>query len=370
MDKIVYLSVAGSGKTYDLCHRINEQKRNIIIAFTNQNIENIRREIFDRLGYIPDNTEILTFHSFIYRDFLMPFEYIVWDKFKRKRFNKRVRTKGISLLEPPKSSLVVDKKVVNNPRYIKDKYIEHYIDIDTKKYYCSRISKLIKKCKIRDGIILKAIERLELYYDNLYIDEFQDFRKYDYKLLNDIIKRSKLNCYLYGDFYQHSVSGVNNYGPPFKKGNKYISYKEFVDELEQNGYVVDNKKLKRSRRCSSDVCKYIREKLDIKIYSCSDNEGKVKHIKCEEDIKRIIENDNIIKLFYNNANKQLCKSINWGYSKGDTYDEICVIKTKKLNLDSKITRNKYYVALTRSKGDVYLIDKDQYDNYLNNRYKL
>ena len=41
MDKRVILAVAGSGKTYTICSEIDISKRNLIIAYTNQNIKNI-----------------------------------------------------------------------------------------------------------------------------------------------------------------------------------------------------------------------------------------------------------------------------------------------------------------------------------------
>ena len=67
MDKRVILSVAGSGKTYHICNEVNETKRNIIIAYTNQNIKNIYKELIKRFGYIPNNTLVMTFHSFLYK---------------------------------------------------------------------------------------------------------------------------------------------------------------------------------------------------------------------------------------------------------------------------------------------------------------
>lgn len=73
---------------------------------------------------------------------------------------------------------------------------------------------------------------------------------------------------------------------------------------------------------------------------------------------------NIIKLFYKDSKKAPFEAINWGYSKGDTYKETCIVLTRNLNLDSVINRNKFYVALTRSKGDVYLLEKSKYDKYI------
>lgn len=363
VDKIVYLAVAGSGKTYNLCNRIDEDKRNIIIAFTNQNLKNIRKELMDKFGYIPKNTDIMTYHSFIYRDILMPYEYIAWNKVERKNKQLKRNTKGITIVEPPPQPSYINGVYTPSPYYTEVKYIEHYLDIKTKQYYCSRISKLINKCGIK-GIIEKAIRRLELFYDNLYIDEFQDFRSEDYKLLNNITKRIDINCYLYGDYYQHSVSGTNNSGLPFSLKGKSISYDDFVEELQNNNYTVDTALLQYSRRCPDNICEYIRNKLIISIFSENSNSGEIKHLKDKSEIRRVLSDENIIKLFYRDSKRAPFKAINWGYSKGDTYKETCIILTQDLNLDSLITRNKFYVALTRSKGDVYLLEKSRYDMYI------
>ena len=57
------------------------------------------------------------------------------------------------------------------------------------------------------------------------------------------------------------------------------------------------------------------------------------------------------------------------YSKGDTYDSICVVLTEKSNNIfkenwnnnlSESSRNKLYVALTRSSGDVYIMSSQQF----------
>ena len=78
-----------------------------------------------------------------------------------------------------------------------------------------------------------------------------------------------------------------------------------------------------------------------------------------------MNDDRIIKLVFQEAGKYSFPALNWSYSKGDTVDSACVILTDGLdNLDSdnfnpgKIKRptlNKLYVAMTRSRGDVYLM---------------
>lgn len=76
-------------------------------------------------------------------------------------------------------------------------------------------------------------------------------------------------------------------------------------------------------------------------------------------------NDEVIKLVYNNSDGYAFRSVNWSYSKGDTMDSTCVVLTdgfERLAEEdfspqgiSRQTINKLYVALTRSRGDVYLI---------------
>ena len=43
MGKKVMLAVAGAGKTYHICHAIDKEKRNLILAYTHENIDNIEK---------------------------------------------------------------------------------------------------------------------------------------------------------------------------------------------------------------------------------------------------------------------------------------------------------------------------------------
>ncbi len=44
MDKRLILAKAGSGKTYHICNSLDEKQRNIIISYTNNNVNNIEKE--------------------------------------------------------------------------------------------------------------------------------------------------------------------------------------------------------------------------------------------------------------------------------------------------------------------------------------
>ena len=58
MAKRVILAVAGAGKTYRICHEMQPEQKNLIVAFTHANIKNIQNELLKEHGKIPDATSI------------------------------------------------------------------------------------------------------------------------------------------------------------------------------------------------------------------------------------------------------------------------------------------------------------------------
>ena len=61
----IYLAVAGAGKTYQICHNLNKEKRNLILSYTNENILNIKKELIDQFNDIPSKTIVQTYDSFL-----------------------------------------------------------------------------------------------------------------------------------------------------------------------------------------------------------------------------------------------------------------------------------------------------------------
>lgn len=358
------LAVAGAGKTHYICHSIQPDKKNLILAYTRENIRNIKRELIAAHGFVPELTNVMTFDSFIYRFLLCPYEPTILRFFGREEFVR----KGITIKEPPVQR--IKGKYGNsfaNQYYVKKDKLGHYV---TKggQYYCANISELIMTVKEnRETLIKKAAVALNLFYDQILIDEFQDFRKYDYELIIALAKET-YNILLVGDYYQHSVSAVNNSGKPFKKGKTEVSYDEFKQLLEEMQFDIDETTLKASRRCPQEICEYVKTKLGIDIEA--DNKWCGHIIWVEENIDAILEDDTITKLVYQNSSTYTFQAINWSYSKGVTLDNVCVILTDKFDaLDCKkftcngipkSTVNKLYVAMTRTKGNLYLIKYDTF----------
>lgn len=359
MAKQVILAVAGAGKTYHICHDINPKKRNLILAFTHENIHNIQKELCDAYTCIPELTTVSTFDSFVYHELILPYEPSIADHFGHPNFVSC----GICMVDPPPQIIKLKKGIsIANPAYKSKDRLAHYITRG-KQYYCATLSELVLQVKKkRESLIKRVADRLNMFYDCVMIDEFQDFREHDYDLIIALAKQLK-NVVLVGDYYQHSVSATNNSGKPFKKKSTDVSYNEFVKELERIGFKVDTTTLNKSRRCSKEVCEYIRSKLGIEITSCNINHGSV--IWVDDNALSILEDPTIIKLVYKGASSYTFIAMNWSYSKGDTLDSACVILTKDFeNLDDKnfsvnhisiVTLNKLYVAMTRSRNNLYLM---------------
>ena len=358
MDKKVMLAVAGAGKTYHICHSINPNERNLILAYTHENIYNIQKELCDAYGNVPSLTTVMTFDAFVYQNIILPYEPSIGEYFGITDFV----SKGICTITPPSHTIKSHGKSIPNHKYISKDKIRHYIT-NRKQYYCDNISELALQVKKgRESLIKRAAMRLNRFYDYVLIDEFQDFREHDYDLIIQLSKALN-KVLLVGDYYQHSVSAKNNTGKPFEKKKQIISYNDFIANLIQLGFEVDTTTLSKSRRCSPEVCSYVSEKLGIDITSNNDHTGSV--IWVTENAKDILDDKKIVKLVFKNSSCYKFSALNWSYSKGDTVKSACVILTDKLDdFDNDVfsakklppsTLNKLYVAMTRSKGDLYLM---------------
>lgn len=359
MDKQIILAVAGAGKTYHICHSIDPTKKNLILAYTNENIHNIENELCDAHKGVPELTTVMTFDSFVYRHLICPYEPSIAEHFYCPAFI----SSGICTIDPPLKQITNAKgRMVANPKYITKDKLRHYIT-NQGQYYCATLSELVLQVKKgRDSLVKRAAARLNLFYDYVLIDEFQDFREHDYELIMTLAKQLN-SVMLVGDYYQHSVSATNNSGKPFKKRKGDVGYSEFISELQSEGFNVDTTTLSKSRRCSAEICDYVSKKLGINISSQDEHEGSV--IWADDLAVEILNNKQIVKLIFKEADKYSFQALNWSYSKGDTVDAACVILTDRFDrLDSEdfsiqgipvSTINKLYVAMTRSRGDLYLM---------------
>lgn len=340
MDKRVIFAVAGSGKTTHILNSLDMDKKSLIITYTNENTKNLELGIkkqFD--GIIPENITLMTYFTFLYSFCFIPF------------LGYKIRPSGICWDIIPS-------------RFAKRNTHPHYFTKNNS-IYANRISKAILDYNITE----KVIFRIEKYFDNLFIDEIQDFAANDFNFIIDLVP-SNLNILFVGDFYQHTFDTSKDGNT---QSNLHADYEKYKIKFKNAGLAVDENILNNSHRCSPSTCDFISSELGIPIGSHKSNSTEIIVIDDQEAADKIFNNNEIVKLFYSGHSKYNCFSNNWGKSKGrDCYQDVCVVlykksaallqagKLKDLPVSSK---NKLYVACSRASGNIYFVPDSIYKKF-------
>ena len=247
MDKKIVLASAGAGKTYFIANDFSEDKRVFLITFTNQNVENIRNELLKRFkGKIPENIKVSTFDSFVYNQLIRPFEPIANFPI--------IKSKGVEVnIEPETDPRKYGYFKLDNPK--------HFL-IDGK-FYVSRLSKFFIK---QDNNFKKmSLNRLNNFCDTIYIDEFQDYNGWNFKLLKYLLESSKNSIVAVGDIFQSLVAPIRRDGKgsdlPF---SEISSVKDLSQKLSPK-IKIDTDTLIKSRRVAPKVCDFISTHLSFPI---------------------------------------------------------------------------------------------------------
>lgn len=333
MDKRVVFAVAGSGKTSLILSNLNLVKRALLVTYTVNNVENLREGIIRKFGYFPANIKLLSYFNFLYGFCFRPF------------LGFKLETRGINWKPNPN-------------QYAKDDV--RYLDAN-KRVYSNRIAKLLEK----KDVINDVNNRISKYFDDVYFDEIQDLAGHDFNFLKNIVL-AKVNILFVGDFYQHTFDTSRDGIVNVSLHNEYSAYGKLFTKM---GLTVDTGSLIKSHRCSPTICRFIAEKIGIQMGSHRMDETSVEIVEDVNEALNIYHNADIVKLFYNDQRKYECFSKNWGECKGeDRYQDVCVVlnkksweclKNDKLRSLPASTKNKLYVACSRTKGTLYLL-KEEY----------
>ena len=338
MGKCLIQAVAGSGKTTHLIGLLNLEQRFLLVTYTRNNYEHLKKLVIKKFGYFPNNIKVLKYFQFVYSFCYKPFCGL--DK----------RAKGICFDSPPEHT-----------RYHPD--ADSFYMTNKGRLYHNRIAHY---CRARFVDSIKL--RLDKYYDFLLIDEVQDFAGNDFNLLLDILPKT-CNSICVGDFYQHTYD--TSLDGNVRK-SLYKSFASYLKEWRKVGVDVDTQSLAKTRRCSLEICKFV-ESFGIAIQSTGEAEGRVYMLDTDTDIDVIIRNNRIPKLFLEKSASYNCVGMNWGASKGiDAFTDVCVVlnqKTERLFQNGKLnelnprTKNKLYVACTRAHRHLYIVSYKFLEKY-------
>jgi len=343
MDKRVIFAVAGSGKTTYIVNNMSREKRSLVVTYTNGNYDNLRRKITDKFGGSwPENITLMRYFPFLYSFCYKPF------------LANTVKARGILF---DQEIIIRDQKLKRRVKRSEDVF---YMT-SSKYFYSNRLAYYIE-----NKILGEVKDRIIKYFDELLIDEVQDIAGRDFNFLEQIML-TNINMLFVGDYYQHTFDTSRD-----GNTNKTLfddTIAKYEARFKKKGFLSDNTTLINSRRCSKNVCQYIQNHLGITISSNrhdTDNTS-IEFITNAELIESILNDNKVVKFHYQNGARFGYGHKNWGESKGeDHHQDICVLLnkktinyliTKKLNELPFSTRNKLYVAITRARGNVYLIDE-------------
>lgn len=342
MDKRVVFAVAGSGKTSSIIDSLTADSRCLIVTYTENNTRHLKNRVIDKFGEIPVGIRIYSYFTFLYSFCFRPL------------CGYELKTKGINFNFPLPQYAQRSRK---NTR-------EHYID-KSGRLYANRIAKLL----IEFDVIPDLIQRIEKFYDSVFIDEVQDFAANDFNLIC-ALAIANVEMRLVGDFYQHTFDTSRD-------GNTQKSLHEcfdkYCDKLKRSGFEVDLTTLSNSYRCSPSICAFVSKNLGIKILSHREDEVVVGYFDSVGEVDSLFNNDSVVKLFYQKSDSYAGNTANWGNTKGlDHFQDVCVVlnpttlkafDNDKLEQLNPTTKNKLYVACTRAKGNLYFVSEKSLRKY-------
>lgn len=315
-------AVAGAGKTTYILNQLNLDDCVALITYTKNNQEQLKNIIIKKFGYYPSNIHVFGLFEFLY-------------SFCYRPLQNRYDNDGICFDQP-------------------SFYLKGYHTADGR-IFSNQISRFLLKEKIQ------YIDRIDKFFDHIYIDEVQDLKSDDFDWLMSLEKLT-IPVTLVGDFYQSTFSSSRR----GKKGNtKQSNFKIYQNTFITNKFHFDKVKLVASHRCSASLSQFVKNKLGIDMESHRIDETSIELVSDLGSIKDLLENDNIIKLFYRNSDKYNFNSDNWGNVKGLTFQNVCVVLNAttfkkypdQLHTLASTTLSKFYVACTRTKGNLIFIEE-------------
>ena len=421
LENTLVVAGAGSGKTFTIVNKIkylldnNIYKENelLIISFTNESVNDLKRKI----DY---NLDIMTFHKLaitlinnpdmkISNEYYLKFiineyfnSYGKYNKKQNKLIKRILQEMDIDNLKKLIFTFInLYKSNYNDINYLLNLYQKsHFINkiyfkiilviyyIYNQELKASNLYDFNDMIKIATNNINNNI--IKTNYKYIIIDEFQDTSLNRFKLIDAIMKQNNAKIFVVGDDYQsiYRFSGCNldiflNFNKLVSNLNiinldyNYRNPKEIIDVA--NSFIMKNKKqIKKETICLKNINK------PIKICFYKNKRTAIEKILKYIDTKYLI-------LGRNNTDKDLFNVQDKPFltihkSKGLEEDNIILINLTNNNnsLPSKIKNHKiinkliktdyypyeeerrlFYVALTRTRNNIYLlVPKSNYSIFI------
>ena len=411
---VLLIAGAGSGKTLTIEGKIKylieyeniKEEEILCISFTNETVDNL----YNKLKSLGFNIEVKTFHKLgmkyldnlnysICDDSLLPFiideyfkSYIKYNKTHENEFKRIFKTfKNMDTLLSSYEYIELKKTILTFIKLSKANNISLYTIYKKYKYslfktkiilkYILEISKIYENelkssNKIdMDDIIIKGTNNVKNYkinYKYIIIDEFQDSSVIRLNLIKELIRLSNASLFAVGDDYQsiYGFSGSNldifiNFKDYFKD-SKYYYLKYTYRNSNELIYITVNFIMKNKHQLRKNISSIKNNPKPIKILFNYNVKDTLKIINSNEILMLGRNNSDIEKIDYDNKltihkskgleceNVILVNSDNIP-SKIKNNNILNLINKTKIYIPYEEERRLFYVALTRTKNNIYIL---------------
>lgn len=313
----------------------------LYLTYTDANATEFRESIVRQIGYMPTNIKVMTWFSFLLVHGVRPFP--------AKGFVHRIDRMMFNEQEP------------RNARGVRRGDERYYCPVPGV-VYRTRLSDLAHLCNEQWGG--EVIQRVCDIFGVVLVDEAQDFAGYDYDLLRALMDQSR-EMVVVGDprqqTYRTGAKAKNRDSP---------NIFDFFDKKTQ--YEIDGTTLSVTHRCSGATISLANRLYDE--YSpvapsdgrARDPHGRVATVSVSEleewDPSRRAQT---VALVWNRRTTVPAgfRIMTMGESKGLTLGDVVIFPTDEMrkwigNKPSNLkgqTKAKFYVAITRARGDLYFV---------------
>lgn len=337
----IVLAAAGSKKTGSIVEDVvGVSSSNVLVTtYTNENTAQLKQRIANALGGVmPVNIYVSSWFRFLLADCVKPYQNAIVDTNEIRSVNFHS----------------------DRPRYVGVADGKRYFIDSNKDIYRDATSDFVVRVNANtDGAVIR---RLEMAFDYIFVDEVQDLVGYDLELLKLLLK-SDIRITLVGDTRQYTYRTNNS-----RKNNKYQGFgmHDWCNEMKESG-LVEIEERTHSYRCNQAICDFA-DSLYPDLPNTTSLNTEVTghdgiHEISDDEVHSYVERYKPIILRWDKRRDTLgYEAINFGASKGSTYDRVLIFPTSNMKKFLR-TRNpedagdlsKFYVAVTRAKYSVAFV---------------
>jgi len=336
---VAIIAAAGARKTQTVIENAlaDPSQRVLITTYTNQNLRQIAMRLEQIKGVVPSHIRMAGWFSFLLSDGVRPYQSSL--------FKEAGVVAGLNFAG-------------QRHRLAKGGTQAYFIDRNHD-VYRDGVADLV--CKLDSASAGSVIRRLEAMFDHIYIDEVQDLVGYDLDFL-DLLFASRIEVTVVGDPRQHTFA--TNNGPK----NKRYRGAGFIDWLKERAASCEREDRTVSHRCNQDICDFASALFPqfpaiTSAHSTVTGHDGIHFVSRFEVLNYAHSYQPQVLRHDKRANTQGLPAINFGVSKGSTYDRVLIFPTKPIleYLDHKDPAKlkqpeALYVAVTRARYSVAFVE--------------